>query len=74
MIQTLKKDEDDNSALEFDLEGIDYFIDGLNDLRESPIGTVLTTPTLWENSAPWWRFWNRKPELVVGEMRLRRVA
>lgn len=74
MIQKFTEDDDGNTAIEFDLEGIDYMIDGLQDLRDSSIGTVLTTPAVWSVSAPWWRFWNRNPEPVVGEILLRRVA
>lgn len=74
MIQKFTEDDDGSTAIEFDLEGIDFLIDGLQDLRESPVDTVLSTPALWSNSAPWWRFWNRGSEPVVGEIRLRRVA
>lgn len=74
MIQTILEDDDGNTALEFDLEGIDYFIDGLEVLRQGPVNTVLTTPAVWSVPAPWWRFWNRSPEPVVGEIRLRRVV
>lgn len=65
MIQKITEDDDGNTAIEFDLEGIDYMIDGLQDLRDSSVGTVLSTPALWEND---------DGEPVVGEVRLRRVA
>lgn len=74
MIQTIKEDDDGNTALEFDLEGIDYFMSGLEDLRESPIDTVLSTSAVWTISAPWWRLWNRRRDPVVGVIRLRRVG
>lgn len=64
MIQKITEDDDGNTAIEFDLEGIDYMIDGLQDLRASPVGTVLSAPALWEEDG----------EPVVGEVRLRRVA
>lgn len=73
MIHTLKEDDDGNSALEFDHEGIDYMIRGLNDLSDSPVGTELSTPAVWTVPAPWWRFWDRSGTPVVGEFRLRRV-
>jgi len=34
---------------------------------------MVTTPAVWTNPAPWWRFWNRKGDPVVGEIRLRLV-
>jgi hypothetical protein len=74
VIQTLKEDDDGNAALEFDAEGIEYLIDGLNDLLYSDVGTVLTTPSVWTVPSPWWKFWDRKGTPVVGELRLRRVA
>lgn len=74
MIQTIKEDDDGNTAIELDEEGIDYLVAGLIELAEGEVGRVLTTPAVWTVSAPWWRFWNRKGEPVVGEFRLRRVA
>jgi hypothetical protein len=74
MIQRIVEDDDGNTALEFDEEGLEYLIDGLMALLDKDAGTVLTTPAVWTNDPPWWRFWNRKKEPVVGEVRLRRVA
>lgn len=74
MIQTIKEDDDGNTAIEFDEEGIDYLITGLEQLRAEDIGGVMTTPAVWTRKAPWWRFWNRKGEPIVGEIRLRRVG
>lgn len=74
MIQKFTEDDDGNTAIEFDEEGIDFMLAGLMDLAESEVGTVLTTPAVWTNSAPWWRFWNRSGDPVVGQIRLRRVG
>lgn len=74
MIQKLTEDDDGNSVIELDLEGIEYLVDGLMDLSDQDIGGILTTPAVWTKSAPWWRFWNRKGEPVIGEFRLIRVA
>lgn len=65
MIQRFTEDDDGNTSIEFDLEGIDYLIDGLQELRASPVDTVLATPALWTND---------DGDPVVGEIRLRRVA
>jgi hypothetical protein len=74
MIQKFTEDDDGSTAIEFDEEGIDYMVDGLMELSESPVGTVLSTPAVWTISAPWWKFWNRSPTPVVGVIRLRKVA
>lgn len=75
MIQTIVEDEDGNYALEFDDDGIEYLIDGLTDLfNHKEIGQEFVTPSVWEKPAPWWRFWDRSGDPVVGEFRLRRVA
>lgn len=74
MIQRLITEEGDgNPAMEFDDEGIEYLIDGLRDLLNSEVTTVMSTPVLWTTDPPWWRFWNRRGEPVVGEFRLRKV-
>jgi hypothetical protein len=73
VILNLKYDENDDPTLYFDQEGIDYMIDGLMRLSEGPVGTRVGTPTVWEKSAPWWRFWNRKKDPRVGEFFLKRV-
>lgn len=74
MIQKIGEDPDGNTFMELDSEGIDYLIIGLMELDEGEVGRLLTTPAVWTVPAPWWRFWNRKGEPVVGEFRLRRVA
>lgn len=74
MIQKFTEDDDGSTVIEFDEDGIDNMVDGLMELAENPIGTVLSTPAVWTVPAPWWRFWNRQGEPVVGEFRLRRVA
>lgn len=74
MIQKITEDDDGNTAIELDEEGIDYLIAGLMELAESEVGGLLSTPAIWTIPAPWWRFWNRKGKPVVGEFRLRRVA
>jgi len=74
VIQRITEDDDGNTALEFDDEGIAYMIQGLEQLRdEHEAGGMVTTPAVWTNPAPWWRFWNRKGEPVIGEIRLRLV-
>lgn len=74
MIQRFIEDDDGNTAIELDEEGIDYLISGLMDLADAHIGEELTTPAVWGVSAPWWKFWNREEEPVVGEFKLRRVG
>lgn len=74
MIQKITEDDEGNTVLELDEEGIDYLMNGLMALSEAPIGMIMTTPAVWTNSSPWWRFWNRKGEPVVGEFQLKRVA
>lgn len=74
MIQTFKEDDDGNTAIELDEEGIDYLITGLIALRDDGPGGLRTTPAVWSTSAPWWRFWNRSKTPVVGEIRLRHVG
>jgi len=73
VIQRITEDDDGNTALEFDDEGIGYMIQGLEQLRDEHAGAMVTTPAVWTNPAPWWRFWNRKGDPVVGEIRLRLV-
>lgn len=73
VIQRITEDDDGNPAIEFDDEGIDYLMLGLNDLLTSDVGTVFVTPAVWTEDAPWWRFWNRSGTPVVGEFRLRKV-
>lgn len=74
MIQKIKEDDDGNTAIEFDEEGIDYLIQGLLALRDDGPGGLMTTPAVWTQPAPWWRFWNRSGDPVVGEFRLRHVG
>lgn len=74
MIQKIKEDDDGNTAIEFDEEGIDYLIQGLLALRDDGPGGLMTTPAVWIQPAPWWRFWNRSGDPVVGEFRLRHVG
>ena len=74
MIQRILEDDDGNYAIEFDDEGIEFMIDGLQELLEEEVGGVMSTPTVWTKPAPWWRFWNRKGEPLVGDFRLRKVA
>ena len=74
MIQRIVEDDDGNTALEFDEAGAEYLIDGLRHLLNGDLGTVLSTPAVWTRKAPWWRFWNRKGDPIVGELRLRKVA
>ncbi len=74
MIQRIVYDEDDNMAIEFDDEGLEYLIDGLQELLLDEVGTAFSTPSVWTDDPPWWRFWNRKGTPVVGEFRLRKVA
>lgn len=75
MIQRIVEDDDGNMAMEFDDEGIDYLIQGLMALAEDGRPSALmTTPSVWETPAPWWRFWDRSGDPVVGEFRLRRVG
>lgn len=73
MIQRIGENEDGNTELEFDLEGIRYLIEGLDELAEGPVGTALSTPAMWEESAPWWRFWNRSSTIVTGDFIIKRV-
>jgi hypothetical protein len=65
MIQRIVEDDDGSTALEIDLEGIEFLMEGLSQLSESDIGTVLATPALWVDDSG-------HPE--VGEFRLRRVG
>jgi hypothetical protein len=74
MIQKIGEDNDGNTSIELDAEGIDYLIDGLMQLAEAEVGGLMATPAVWTVPAPWWRFWNRTGDPVVGEFRLRRVA
>lgn len=74
MIQKIVKDDDGSTVIELDEEGIDYLMDGLVALSEAPAGLVMATPAAWTTPAPWWRFWDRTGDPVVGEFRLRRVA
>lgn len=73
MIQTFKEDDDGNTAIELDEEGAEYLIQGLVQLLDDGPGGLRTTPAVWSVKAPWWRFWNRSSDPVVGEIRLRRV-
>ena len=74
MIQRITEDDDGNTALEFDEAGIAYMIQGLIQLRdEHEVGGGVSTPAVWTNDPPWWRFWNRSRDPVVGEIRLRLV-
>ena len=74
MIQRITEDDDGNTALEFDEAGIAYMIQGLIQLRDDhEVGEYVSTPAVWTNDPPWWRFWNRKGDPVVGEIRLRLV-
>lgn len=74
MIQNFIYDIDDNLVLELDGEGIDYLVQGLHDLLLGEAGKELSTPTISSNSAPWWRFWDRRDDPFMGEFILRRVA
>ncbi len=65
MIQRIVYDDDGNTILEFDEEGIEYLIDALHELLIDEVGTVLSTPTIGTNDTG---------ELVVGEFRLSKVA
>lgn len=73
MLQRITEDDDGNTALEFDEEGIEYLIQGLQSLAEDGPGGLRTTPSMWKIPAPWWRFWDRSGDPVVGEFRLRYV-
>lgn len=73
MIQKITEDENGNTVLEFDDEGIEYLVEGLLTLRDEPIGGLLSTPAIWTRDVPWWRFWNREGEPVVGEFFLKKV-
>lgn len=73
MILALVYDDDDNAMLEFDEEGIDWLVIGLEQLRQANPGDYFTTPTVWTKDPPWWRFWNRKRDPVIGEFGLRRA-
>ena len=74
MIQRIVEDDDGNTALEFDDDGIEYLIDGLNDLLLDDVGSVYTTPSFWYDYRPWWKFWKPKKTMISGELRLRKVA
>lgn len=74
MIQTFKEDDDGNTVIELDQEGAEYLITGLVELLEDGPGGLRTTPAVWTKPAPWWRFWNRSGDPVVGEIRLRHVG
>jgi hypothetical protein len=75
MIQNIIEDDDGCTALEFDDEGIEYLIKGLEALyQDDTPGATYVTPAFWYQHAPWWRFWNRKPTMISGEFRLRRVG
>lgn len=72
MIFNLIYDDDGGVALELNKEGAEYLTEGLLDLRYGDIA-CMSTPSFWEESPPWWRFWNRKKTMVLGEFRLRLV-
>lgn len=74
MIHKIVEDDDGNIAIELDEEGIDYFVDGLLALAECSVGSLMVTPSVWTTPAPWWRFWDRSEDPVIGEFRLRKVA
>lgn len=74
MFHKITQDDDGSTAIELDQEGIDYLVEGLMGLYEAEVGGVLSAPLLWTDPAPWWRFWNRTRDPVVGEFRLRRVG
>lgn len=74
MIQKIVEDPDGSTAIELDEEGITYMMNGLIQLYDGEVGEFLTTPAVWTIPSPWWRFWDRAGEPVVGEFRLRRVA
>lgn len=69
-----QEDEDGNTVFKLDSEGIEWLKEGLENLSWSQPGTKLSTPSMWTETAPWWRFWNRKPKPVIGELRLIKVA
>lgn len=73
MIQKFTEDDEGNTVIEFDEEGIDFLISGLMQLSEDGPGGLRTAPSLWTRKAPWWRFWNRSGDPVVGEIKLKRV-
>lgn len=65
MIQRITKDDEGNTVIELDREGIAFLMDGLKQLDEGEVGSLLTTPAIWVNDAG---------DPVVGEFKLRRVA
>jgi hypothetical protein len=73
MIQRFTEDDDGSPAIEMDAEGIDFLISGLMDLAEDGLGGLRTADAIWANPAPWWRFWDRSEDPVVGQIRLRYV-
>lgn len=46
MHHRIYEDDDGNTVQEFDLIAIDYFIKGLEELRDSEPGTRFTTPSV----------------------------
>jgi hypothetical protein len=73
MIQRITEDDDGNTVIEMDEEGIVFLTEGLMNLLDDGPGGLRSTPAVWTNSAPWWKFWNRSGEPVVGEFRLRYI-
>jgi hypothetical protein len=74
MKQVITEEEDGNTAIHLDEEGIKYLIEGLVDLLEDGPGGLRTTPAVWTETSPWWKFWDRKETPVVGEFKLRYVT
>lgn len=69
-----KEGENGDRILEVDLEGIAYLMQGLETLRDGPIGTLLSTPSFWEERrAPWWKFWDRKKTMMSADFVLKLV-
>lgn len=73
MIHRIQDNEYGDVVQELDAEGIDYLIEGLEQLRDSEPGTKLSTPALVdEGPRIWWRLWRRTPP-AVGELILIRA-
>jgi len=54
MHHRIYEDDDGNTVQEFDSEAMDYFIEGLEELRDKEVGEKLTTPCVStdENGVP----------------------
>jgi hypothetical protein len=71
MIQRFTEDDDGNTVIEMDEDGIKFLIEGLVDLLDDGPGGLRSTPAVWTVTSPWWKFWDRGETPVVGAVLLR---